>query len=138
MELVTTDDPARPFDTATDAKYVRLTTFRKNGAPVSSALWAAGEDGRLVMFTPADSWKVKRMRRDPRVVVQECDRTGSKVSGNPVTGTARIVDGATPEMDHIRNLLIGKYGIVGRLVVKGSVLRRGKSGTVGVVISPDA
>ena len=31
----------KPFDAATDAKYVQLTTFRKDGTPVSSPLWAA-------------------------------------------------------------------------------------------------
>ncbi|GAA1482659.1 PPOX class F420-dependent oxidoreductase [Gordonia sinesedis] len=131
-------DAARPFDTATDAKYVRLTTFRKDGTAVSSALWAADDAGKLVMFTPAESWKVKRLRRDRRVVVQECDRTGSEVSGEPVTGTAQIVAGDTPEMDQIRQTLIKKYGIIGRLVVTGSVWRRGKSGTVGLVLTADA
>ncbi|WAC57005.1 PPOX class F420-dependent oxidoreductase [Gordonia sp. SL306] len=123
-----------PFGEAAQAKYVQLTTFRKDGTPVATPLWAAIDGGQLTMWTAADSWKVKRIRRDPRVVVQACDARGRKTTGVAVNGTAEILDDAGTEK--VRGLIIGKYGILGWLTVKGSLLRRGKSGTVGLSITP--
>ncbi|WLP89304.1 PPOX class F420-dependent oxidoreductase [Gordonia sp. NB41Y] len=128
-----TSDASRPFDAATDAKYVQLTTFRKDGTPVSTPLWAAVDGDRMYMWTETESWKVKRIRRDQRVIVQACDARGKKLTGQPVDGTAEIMDAAGTE--HVRKLISGKYGIVGWSLVRMSILRRGKSGTIGVAIS---
>ncbi|MYR08309.1 PPOX class F420-dependent oxidoreductase [Gordonia sp. SID5947] len=129
-----TDLPAdAPFGDATRAKFVQLTTFRKDGTPVATPLWAAIDGDRLTMWTVVDSWKVKRIRRDPRVVVQACDARGRKTIGEPVDGTAEILDEAGTEK--VRRLIADKYGILGWLTIKGSLLRRGKSGTVGLSIT---
>ncbi|GAB34559.1 PPOX class F420-dependent oxidoreductase [Gordonia otitidis] len=125
---------AQPFDAATDAKYVQLTTFRKDGTPVASPLWAAAEGETLIMWTETTSWKVKRIRRDPHVVVQACDARGKNLRGRPVEGSATILDGAGTE--HARQLIAKKYGIVGWILVKASRLRRGEDGTVGISITP--
>ncbi|WP_197501436.1 MULTISPECIES: PPOX class F420-dependent oxidoreductase [unclassified Gordonia (in: high G+C Gram-positive bacteria)] len=124
----------KPFDAATDAKYVQLTTFRKDGTPVASPLWAAYDGESLVMWTETDSWKVKRIRRDPHVVVQACDARGKKLRGQPVDGTATILDAAGT--DHARSVISKKYGIVGWVLVKASLIRRGKDGTIGIAITP--
>ncbi|MEJ7654617.1 MAG: pyridoxamine 5'-phosphate oxidase family protein [Chloroflexia bacterium] len=42
--------------------YARLTTFRKNGEGVASAMWFALEGGQLYIATPANTGKVKRLR----------------------------------------------------------------------------
>ncbi|MFW0787711.1 PPOX class F420-dependent oxidoreductase [Gordonia sp. CPCC 206044] len=128
-----TDAVDNPFGDVAQAKYVVLTTYRKDGTPVSSPLWAVADGDELLMWTPSDSWKVKRIRRDPHVVVQASDARGSTVHGNPVNATAQILDAAGTE--RVRRHIIGKYGLIGRLVVKGSALRRGKSGTVGLAIT---
>lgn len=65
-----------PFGQAGTAKYVQLTTFRKDGTPVATPLWAALDGDKLVMWTVTDSWKVKRIRRNPEVLVQACDARG--------------------------------------------------------------
>ncbi|MFT4124935.1 MAG: PPOX class F420-dependent oxidoreductase [Gordonia sp. (in: high G+C Gram-positive bacteria)] len=122
-----------PFDAATDAQYVQLTTFRKDGTPVATPLWAARDGDRLLMWTVADSWKVKRIRRNPTVIVQACDRSGKTVRGQAVTGTAAILDAAGT--DHVRRLICRKYGIVGTIVVKASSVRRGRTGTVGIAVT---
>ena len=124
----------KPFDAATDAKYLQLTTFRKDGTPVASPLWAAYDGESLVMWTETDSWKVKRIRRDPHVVVQACDVRGTKLRGQPVDGTATILDAAGT--DHARSAISKKYGIVGWVLVKASLIRRGKDGTIGIAITP--
>lgn len=123
----------QPFDAATQAKYVQLTTFRKDGTPVASPLWAAADGSTLLMWTETDSWKVKRIRRDPHVVVQACDVRGKNLQGQPVEGTATVLDAAGT--DRARNAIKKKYGILGWILVKASLLRRGKSGTVGISIT---
>lgn len=122
-----------PFGQAGTAKYVLLTTFRKDGTPVAAPLWAALDGDRLLMWTVADSWKVKRIRKNPAVIVQACDLRGKETYGDPVHGTAAILDQAGS--DHARTVITKKYGILGWITVKGSVLRRGRTGSIGLSIT---
>ncbi|MBB5917027.1 hypothetical protein BJY24_005939 [Nocardia transvalensis] len=124
-----------PFGDAGTANYVLLTTFRKDGTPVGTPLWAALGDGKLYVWTVTDSWKVKRIRRDPKVTVQPCSVNGTP-QGEVVEGTARILDDAGS--DRVRGLIKRKYPVQGWLIVTGSVLRRGKRGTVGIEITADS
>jgi len=51
-------------------KYIRLTTYRKDGTEASTPVWVVSDDGRrLLVWTGAGTWKVRRIRRDPRVRV---------------------------------------------------------------------
>ncbi len=109
------------------AKYVMFTTYKKDGTPVASPLWAAEDDGDLILWTVADSWKVKRLRRNNSVLVQACDARGTRTFGPVVAGVAAEMDGAAAV-----RLIERKYGLLGRLTVLGSKLRRGASGTVGI------
>lgn len=127
---------AATFGEAGTAKYVNLTTYRKDGTPVTSPLWAALDGDRLVMWTVADSWKVKRLRRDPRVVVQACDVRGNKTFGAPVSGTAEVLDEAGS--DRVKQAIARKYGLLGKISIFGSKIRRGNHGSVGIVITPGA
>lgn len=115
------------------AKYVQLTTFRKDGTPVATPLWAGLDGDKLLMWTVTDSWKVKRLRRNPAVLVQACDARGKETYGEVVKGTAEILDAAGTA--HTRRVIEKKYGILGWIAVKGSQLRRGKGGTVGLAIT---
>ncbi len=113
-----------------EAKYVLLTTYNKDGTPVASPLWAARDGNALVVWTVVDSWKVKRLRRNNNVLVQPCDARGTKTFGPLVAGVGEISDGA-----HAAALIERKYGLLGRLTVLGSRLRRGATGTVGIRVS---
>ncbi|WP_040790933.1 PPOX class F420-dependent oxidoreductase [Nocardia paucivorans] len=117
------------------ADYVLLTTYRKDGTPVATPLWAVAEEGKLYVWTATDSWKVKRLRRNPAVTVQPCNAKGTP-RGTAIEGTARILDAAAT--DRVRRLLRRKYWLLGPLVILGSTLRRGRSGTVGIEITPAA
>jgi hypothetical protein len=47
-------------------KYISLTTFKRDGTPVATPVWVVSDDGRrLLVWTAAQTWKVKRLRRDP-------------------------------------------------------------------------
>ncbi|MFF2084201.1 PPOX class F420-dependent oxidoreductase [Nocardia sp. NPDC058176] len=115
------------------ANYVSLTTFRKDGTPVSTPVWAVARDGKLYVWTVTDSWKVKRIRRNTEVTVQPCSARGA-THGAVVSATARILDAA--ETEQVRSALRRKYWLTGPLVILGSNLRRGKDGTIGIEITP--
>ncbi|WP_454163755.1 PPOX class F420-dependent oxidoreductase [Gordonia iterans] len=110
-----------------EAKYVMLTTYKKDGTAVASPLWAARDGEDLLLWTVTDSWKVKRLRRNNTVLVQACDARGKTVSGPQVAGIGEVIDGAVAARAIER-----KYGLIGRLTVLGSRVRRGASGTVGI------
>lgn len=122
-----------PFGAVGTANYVNLVTFKKDGTPVGTPLWAALDDGKMYIWTVTDSWKVKRIRRNPQVTLQPCDVRG-KTHGEIVKGTAVVLDAAGS--DRARALIRKRYGILGILAIGGSLIRRGKSGTIGIEVSP--
>ncbi|MEV0466719.1 PPOX class F420-dependent oxidoreductase [Nocardia tengchongensis] len=121
-----------PFGPVGTANYVNLTTYKKDGTPVGTPLWAALDGGRLYVWTVTDSWKVKRIRRNPEVTVQACDVRG-KTRGEIVKGRAVILDDAGSE--RTRGLVQRKYGIMGWLTITLSKVRRGSAGTIGIEIT---
>lgn len=116
-----------------NANYVLLTTFRKDGSPVGTPVWAVAREDKLYVWTVTDSWKVKRIRRNTEVTVQPCNARGA-AHGAVVQGTARILDAT--ETERVRSALRRKYWLTGPLVILGSNLRRGKDGTIGIEITP--
>ena len=101
------------------ATYVSLRSYKRDGGAVDTPVWAAPLDGALVVFTLRDSFKVKRIRRDPRVMVAPCGVLGA-VSGAWVDGTCHLVE----DRDHearAYQALDAKYGWQMRL---GTWLRR--------------
>jgi PPOX class probable F420-dependent enzyme len=73
--------------------YVSLTTFRRTGVPVSTPVWAAPDGDTLVVWTRADSGKVKRVRHTTRATVAPCDFRG-RVEAPAVDGVAEFVAAA--------------------------------------------
>ncbi|HEY5343556.1 MAG TPA: PPOX class F420-dependent oxidoreductase [Solirubrobacteraceae bacterium] len=67
-----------------------LVTYRRDGTPVSTPVWAAVADGRLYVRTERAAGKVKRLRRDPRMLVAPCTVRG-KPLGPPFEATARVL-----------------------------------------------
>ena len=84
------------FQEIADGKYVSLTTFKKDGTPVATPLWGARDGDRLLVWTTADSWKVKRIRRNAKVTVAPCSARG-KIEGDAVDGIAEVLDAAGTE-----------------------------------------
>ncbi|GAA2641368.1 PPOX class F420-dependent oxidoreductase [Streptomyces vastus] len=114
------------------AKYLLITSYRKNGSAVATPVWVVRDGEALGAWSATDSWKVKRIRNRADVLVGPCDARGNP-TGEPVAATAEICD---PDVTaRYRTLIARKYGITGRLVLFGSRLRRGKAGTVGIRIS---
>ena len=86
-------------------RYISLTTFKRDGTPVSTPVWVVSDDGnRLLVWSAATTWKVRRVRRDPRALVAAASFRG-KERGDRVAVTARVID--DPGIDR---LLREKYG----------------------------
>ena len=99
--------------------YLSITTFRRDGTAVSTPVWVAGDNGSLLVISEADSWKVKRIRRDGHVRVAPCSARGA-VRGEPVDADATIED----ETAAVEELLARKYGWMYRSYMRFSALTR--------------
>lgn len=131
LDFGTMDDAS--LDRLGAGKYLLVTTYRKNGTQVATPVWVVRDGDALGVWTAADSWKVKRVRNRADVLIGPCDVRG-RPTGDQVPGTAEICDAATTA--RYRKLLARKYGVLGRLTLFGSRLRRGLDGTLGIRITP--
>ncbi|QFZ72699.1 PPOX class F420-dependent oxidoreductase [Streptomyces fagopyri] len=120
------------LDTLRSGKFLLITSYRKNGTGVPTPVWVVRDGDALGAWTVADSWKVKRIRNRPDVLVGPCDVRGNP-TGDQVPATAEILDQTATA--RYRGLIARKYGVLGRLTLFGSRLRRGREGTVGLRIS---
>jgi PPOX class probable F420-dependent enzyme len=91
-----------------DGKYLSLTSFRRDGTGVAIPVWFVSDNGHLLVETDADSYKVKRIRRDAHVRVAPCDARG-RLHGEPVDADARILP--EDERERVERLLLRKYWI---------------------------
>lgn len=76
-----------------NAKYVSFTSNKKDGTPVSLAVWIVPFEGGYAFTTDRDSHKVRRIARDPRVTLRVSDFRGRVADGAAThTGTAALLD----------------------------------------------
>ena len=94
-------------------KYINLESYRRDGSGVRTPLWFVEDNGVLYFYTVAHSYKVTRIRNNPRVRVVPCDMRGN-VKGEWVDATARRLDVA--EARHANELLNRKYGWAKRIL----------------------
>ncbi len=99
-----------PLDVLGNASYVLLTTFRKDGTPVSTPVWVVRIGDELRVWTIRDSGKVKRIRRSGRAQIAPCT-----MRGNPrvpsIDATARLLPDS--EAPAVLSALASKYGVMG-------------------------
>lgn len=88
-------------------QFFALRTFRKDGRPVSLPIWLAPGGDHWYGYTPGRSWKVKRIRRDPRIEVAPSTYDGEP-RGDWRSGRARVVEDA--ELRPARRAMTAKYG----------------------------
>jgi hypothetical protein len=93
-------------------KFVSLTTFKKDGAAVATPMWIGRDGDHLFVWTPADSWKAKRVKNNPRVVLAPSARGGKVREGaHPVDGVAEvIIERAT--VQRLAGVIRRKYGLM--------------------------
>ena len=133
---------ATPAPAIADEKYVRLTTFTKDGRRKESPVWIVALDGGEVGFTTAlDSWKAKRIRNTPAIELTPSDMRGRVADGaSTVTGTARLVSGA--EFEPVMAATKAKYGFQMTMIqfigkIQSLIGKGSKEEPGGVIITLD-
>ena len=99
----------------THGKYVSVTTFRRDGTPVPTALWVVRYGDAVGILTTPERGKVKRIHANSAVTVAPCTLRG-KVLGDAVPGHATLLD--PEETVRIRDLMKAKYGLLGRVLIR--------------------
>ena len=119
------------------ARYISLTTYRKDGTGVATPVWVVREGGELWVWTRSDSWKIKRLRRDQRVRVAACDVRGRVApDADAFDGTARFL--SAEEMPRLRKLLARKYRLQYWIVdLPAAMVRLGKRPHTGIAVTPE-
>ena len=100
------------LDSLRGEKYFLLTTYKRSGDPVSTPLWFGLADGKLYFRTYADTAKLKRLRREPRVLIGPCDARG-KPKGPMIEARARPL--GEDEEAVAERAIRGNYGLMRRL-----------------------
>ncbi|MFM7508351.1 MAG: PPOX class F420-dependent oxidoreductase [Actinomycetota bacterium] len=106
------------------ARYVSLTTFRRDGTPVATPVWIVRHDDGWACTTGSASGKVKRLRHTSRVEVAPCDARG-RIAEDAVrcVGTGRVVTDDA-ECRRIRSAVLRKYWLLGPALVAWGAIGR--------------
>ena len=97
------------IDVVAAAQYVALTTWRRNGTPVTTPVWVARDGRELVVITVDGAGKTKRLARGGPVALQPCSMRGVIVAGSPVVeGTGRVVRDPA-EVKAVQRAIRAKY-----------------------------
>ncbi|OZM83313.1 PPOX class F420-dependent oxidoreductase [Pseudonocardia sp. MH-G8] len=123
----------RPF---VHQKTVVLTTFRRDGRPVPTAVSIAVDGDRAVFRSFEKAGKTRRVRRDPRVEVAPSTVRG-EATGPALAGTARVLDAAGSR--RAAQLLRRKHPLLHGVLVPllHRVGRRRTGRTVHFELAPD-
>ena len=96
-------------------KYLSVTSFKRDGTGVATPVWFVSDGGRLFALTDLHSAKVRRIRRNSRVLVAPC-RADGKLRSEPVPARVEVLT-ATAELERVQKLLIERYKLSYRLVM---------------------
>ncbi len=89
-------------------KRALLVTYKRDGTPVPTPVWAALGDGVLYVRSERSSGKLKRLRRDARMLVAPCTVRGEPL-GAPFEASARVLEPA--EELPAERALAARYGL---------------------------
>ncbi len=107
--------PAADLDALFPGRYLSVTSFKRDGSAVATPLWFVSDGERLYAFTDLHSWKVRRIRHNPCVLVASC-RVNGKLLMEPVSARAEVLT-AHAELERVQRLLLDRYKISYRVVM---------------------
>jgi PPOX class probable F420-dependent enzyme len=122
--------PAAHLEARFPGRFLSVTSFKRDGTGVATPVWFVSDGRRLFALTELHSAKVRRMRRDPRVLVASC-RAGGKPRHEPVPARADVLT-STAELEYVQKLLLTRYPVSYRLVMLVYRLGRRLRGEAGV------
>ena len=71
-------------------RYLSVTSFKRDGTGVATPVWFVSDGRRLFALTDLHSAKVRRIRRNPRVLVAAC-RVDGKLRSEPVPARVEVL-----------------------------------------------
>ncbi|MDX2040858.1 MAG: PPOX class F420-dependent oxidoreductase [Acidobacteriota bacterium] len=111
--------------------YFNLESYRKSGEAIRTPLWFVQDGDTLYFYTVAHSFKVTRLKNNPRCRVASCDIRGN-LKGEWVDASARLLD--TAEASRADNLLNQKYGLSKRILNFFAKLRGHKRAAFAITL----
>lgn len=95
-------DPTAMFK----GKYVSLTSFKRDGTGVATPVWFVVDARQLLVLTGSESFKAKRIRRNPAVMIAPCSAAG-RLHGEPIRARADVLPES--ELRRVERLMSTKY-----------------------------
>ena len=117
---------ASPLLDLGDESFVSLTTFRRSGERVSTPVWILRDGDALIVTTPVESGKVKRLRNNSAVELAPCSRMGKVDESAPVVAASAEILEDPADVERYGDLFLAKYRLEYRIFMW--IERRGKSG----------
>ena len=111
--------------------YLNMESYRKSGEAIRTPLWFVQDGQVLYFYTVAHSFKVTRLKNNPRCRVAPCDMRGN-LKGDWADASARLLD--TAEAKHADNLLNQKYGLMKRTLNFFAKLRGHKRAAFAITL----
>jgi PPOX class probable F420-dependent enzyme len=93
---------------AITGKYLSVTSFKRDGTGVATPVWFVAENGNLLFETDGDSFKARRIRHNPSVVVAPCTASG-RLRGEPIPARAEFLPES--ERQRVERLMARKYRV---------------------------
>src|SRR5437588_10708977 len=78
------------LDALFPGRYLSVTSFKRDGTGIATPVWSVSDGTRLFAFTDLNSAKVRRIRRNPNVLVASC-RVDGKLRREPVPACAEVL-----------------------------------------------
>ncbi len=130
-------DRAADLEALFPGRYLSITSFKRDGTGIATPVWFVSDGTRLFAFTDLHSAKVRRIHRDPHVLVAPC-RVDGKLRGEPVPARAEVLT-ANAELERVQKLLLARYRVSYRVVMLfyrlGRRLRRKPSVADGAALA---
>ena len=114
-------------------RFVSVSTFKRSGAEVATPLWFGWTDRGIVIVTPANAGKVKRIRHDKRATVAPC-RSQGRLTGSSAEARARILQ--EPETRAAAMAIARRYPVPLFLLERTMRRRGGGAAPVYVELTP--
>jgi uncharacterized protein len=103
------------FAALAPAKYMLLTTFKREGTPVSTPVQGVIDGKRAYFRVWSQSGTVKRLRHTAGVQVTPCTVLGLCSFGPPINGTVRLLP--SEEASRVARKLACKYSVQHRFLI---------------------
>lgn len=108
-----------------------MESYKSDGTPKRTPVQSIEDNGLIYFRTGPNTWKIKRIRRNPHVRIVLSDRSGNP-TGTWFDGDAQIMEGA--ERARVEALFRKQYGAVGISLVNLVGRMRGEKLTTFVSI----